>query len=266
MPSDRQNEALTAPRPGWGRGRPILAILASQIVATALLTMVLPSDTDMTLRLLAMGAAAGVIGLALGLGRNWLPLQFVLPLAMGGLYRLALPSWIYLVAFGLLLLVYWNSARGKVPLYLSNRKTHEALAALIPSGTVAVADLGSGLGGVVLALARARPEARVVGFESAPLPFLLARIRLALTGLPNASLVYADFWKEPLTPFDLVYAFLSPVPMADLYDKAQAEMRPGTALVSNSFEVPGVNASAVTAVDDRRQTRLYRWVIEPCRN
>ena len=266
MPSNQPSDQATGLESRWGRRRPVLAILSSQIVAAASLTAVMPADTDLTVRLLTMGTVAGAIGLALGLNRAWLALQIVLPLAMGGLYRLALPSWIYLLAFGLLLLIFWNSARGKVPLYLSNRMTHEALAALIPPGSVAVADLGSGLGGVVLALARARPDVRVVGFESAPLPFLLARVRLALAGLPNASLIYGDFWKEPLTPFDLVYAFLSPVPMPDLYAKAQAEMRPGTTLVSNSFDVPGVEAATVTTVDDRRQTRLHSWVMERRRN
>ncbi|HAD86437.1 MAG TPA: methyltransferase type 12, partial [Rhodospirillaceae bacterium] len=56
--------------------------------------------------------------------------------------------------------------------------------------------------------------------------------------------------------FDMVYCFLSPVPMERLYAKAKDEMQPGCLFVSNSFAVPGVEPDEVVTVDDRRRTRL----------
>ncbi len=56
-----------------------------------------------------------------------------------------------------------------------------------------------------------------------------------------------------------MYAFLSPVPMPAVWAKAIAEMRPGSLLVSNSFEVPGHEADAVIEVGDRRGTRLFLY-------
>jgi hypothetical protein len=56
---------------------------------------------------------------------------------------------------------------------------------------------------------------------------------------------------------DIVYAFLSPRVMPRLWQKAQAEMRPGTLLVSSSFPVPDAIPEQVIDVPDRRGTRLF---------
>jgi hypothetical protein len=44
-----------------------------------------------------------------------------------------------------------------------------------------------------------------------------------------------------------------------LWEKASEEMRPGALLISNSFEVPGVEAQEVLPVDDWRHSRLLIW-------
>ena len=78
-----------------------------------------------------------------------------------------------------------------------------------------------------------------------------------MQGLANCEWRWGSLWKTSLTDMDVVYAFLSPVPMAELWEKARAEMRPGSLFVSNSFAVPDVVPSEVIAVDDARQTQLY---------
>jgi hypothetical protein len=72
---------------------------------------------------------------------------------------------------------------------------------------------------------------------------------------------WGDFWKTNLAEFDVVYAFLSPVPMPALWEKACLEMRKGSVLVSNSFVIPNVKAKRVIEVGDRRKTRLYVYVL-----
>lgn len=57
----------------------------------------------------------------------------------------------------------------------------------------------------------------------------------------------------------MVYCFLSPAPMPARCAKARAEMRPGSLLISNSFEVPGRPAGRVVEVGDRGATRLNVW-------
>jgi predicted O-methyltransferase YrrM len=75
-------------------------------------------------------------------------------------------------------------------------------------------------------------------------------------GLANTYLKYGNFWDEDLSRYDMVYCFLSPEPMPALYRKACAEMRPGSLIISNSFDVPGVPADEIL---DRRHTRLFFW-------
>jgi hypothetical protein len=45
--------------------------------------------------------------------------------------------------------------------------------------------------------------------------------------------------------------------MPRLWEKARAEMRPGSLLVSSSFPVPDTPPEQVVEVADRRGTRLY---------
>jgi len=68
-----------------------------------------------------------------------------------------------------------------------------------------------------------------------------------------------SFWKLDLGEYDMVFAFLSPVPMQDLWTKASAEMRPGTLFVSSSFEIPGQTPDRIVQVNDSRKTRLLVW-------
>jgi hypothetical protein len=68
-----------------------------------------------------------------------------------------------------------------------------------------------------------------------------------------------DIWSTDLGREDLVYAFLSTEPMAALYQKAKAEMKPGSLLVSNSFPAPDVEPDEVWELPDRRRTKLFLY-------
>jgi len=164
------------------------------------------------------------------------------------------PGW-YLAGFLLLLAVFWRTDQSRVPLYLSNRATSQAVLELLPKSPGHIIDLGCGTGSLLNRLARARPDCHFVGIEHAPLPWLIARLRTL--GLANITIRRGNFWLESLAEYSFVYAFLSPAPMPQLWEKARAEMAPGALLVSNSFAVPGVSALQEVDVEDRRRTRLH---------
>ena len=124
-----------------------------------------------------------------------------------------------------------------------------------------VVDLGSGMGGVVTTLAGRHRDVEVSGFETAPLVVLASKLRVALSGRANARIVYKSLWEAQLDSYDLVYCFLSPVPMTRLYAKARREMRPGTLFVSNSFPVEGIAADRIIEVEDGRRTRLHVYAM-----
>ncbi len=171
------------------------------------------------------------------------------------------PGW-YLAAFILTLLVFRGALEGRIPLYTSNKATALALGHFITEQHgVRFIDLGAGLGSVVSRLASLRSDLRITGIENAPLTWLVGRLRTL--GQPNCDWLWGDLWRIDLSRFDVVYAFLSPSPMPELWSKAAREMRPGTILVSNSFAIPGRDADRVIAVDDARQTRLFCYCIPP---
>jgi precorrin-6B methylase 2 len=207
----------------------------------------------------------GVIAARLGerlfrLPRWWIPIQMVMPPAAALLSGFEVPGWIYLAAFGVLALVFWNAAGSRVPLYLTNTTTETALATLLPPRPGArFIDLGHGFGSAVLELAKVRSDMTVEGIESAPFPFFVSWLRRLVTGPANARILYGDFWKRSLAGYDMVYVFLSPAPMSALFEKARAEMTPGSLLVSNSFAVEGVEPSETRVLDDGRRTRLYLY-------
>lgn len=204
---------------------------------------------------LLQGLLAAACAAALRSERWWLAIHLLFAPLVLVAARLQIPSGWYLAALLLSVLVYWSSFRTRVPLYLSNRATVRTLSELIdrhPAGHLL--DIGSGTGSVVRALARRHADWRLLGIEAAPLPHAIA----ALLGRaqPNLELQRGDFFDADWSRFDIVYAFLSPVPMPRVWAKATAQMRPGALLVSNSFAIPGVEAERVIEVGDRRGTRL----------
>ena len=185
----------------------------------------------------------------------WIHLAFM-PLVVAANTLGIDPGW-WLAAFVVVLLTFWRTDKSRVPLYLTNATTAEAVAALLPAQPCHVVDLGCGNGGLLKQLALARPDCEFVGIEHAPLPWLWARI--TTMRLPNVHVRRGDLWRQHLGLFEVVYAFLSPAPMPALWQKAVGEMRPDALLVSNSFEVPDIAPERTVDVADRRATRLFLY-------
>jgi len=209
--------------------------------------------------LLALQALAAA-GIAASLRSPWwwIVFQLIFSPALVLLHGLGLaPGW-YLAAFVLLALVFGNPTRTRVPLFLSHRATVDALAALLPADRpFHFLDVGSGTGRVVVALARAFPRGEFTGIEQAVLPHLIARWRGR--GLPNLHLRRGDAFALPWAGYDVLYAFLSPVPMPDLWRKARAELPPGSLVCSNEFPIPGIVPEAhIVPPGTHRPLWLYR--------
>lgn len=247
---------------------PPLRQLALQLAALlCVLTLALPYY-GLSGESLPWGPVAGFTGILAGLfawwsGQPrwwWLIHALFAPLAWL-VSRLAIdPGW-FLLAFILLLLVFRGAASGQVPLYLSNGATARTLIDLVstappgPGGDRLVVDLGAGLGSVVAPLARALPEDRFLGVENAWLTWWLGHWRCR--PLRNVQFQLGSLWDCPLSDAQVVYTFLSPVPMAELWEKARQEMAPGSLFVSNTFEIPGVAPEQVITVNDGRATQLH---------
>jgi hypothetical protein len=190
------------------------------------------------------GLLAAAITWKFGLAPWWRAIQLLFPLAVLATLALRLPSWLFLLLFLVLLGLYWSTFRTQVPYYPSNPAVWDAVRQLLPPPAAAGAparplrliDIGSGLGGLVMYLARARPDAVCEGIELAPLPWLYSWSRAGLAG-SRARFRLGDYERLDFADYDLVFAYLSPAAMAALWRKAAAEMRPGAMLASYEFAI-----------------------------
>jgi SAM-dependent methyltransferase len=183
------------------------------------------------------GLLAAALTWKFALAPWWRAIQLLFPLAVLAALALHLPSWLFGLIFLLLLGWYWSTFRTQVPYYPSGPAVWDAVRQLLPAGrggAPRVIDIGSGLGGLTLYLARVRPDADAIGIELAPLPWLVSWLRARL-GRSRARFLLGDYEKLDFSQFDLVFAYLSPAAMAGLWRKAAAEMCPGTMLVSYEF-------------------------------
>lgn len=246
------------------RSYPIIGAIVAQIAAGAIVfavLLVLASKFDakalfwIALVLQSLGAA--VVTKLLGLPVWWIWIGLCFPAAMAlALNAGDLPAWPFGIGFVLLYLFFSNTARDRVPLYLTNRATTEALLSLMRQRSARrFIDLGSGLGGVVRGLDGEGRQAS--GVETAPMVWLVSNLLSKIQG--RGRILRQDIWTADIADEDIVYAFLSPEPMPALYDKAKREMKPGSLLVSNSFAVPGIEPSEIWELSDRRKTRLYLY-------
>ena len=247
---------------------PSLVALFSQIAATLItLALVAPVfasfevETPLIVHALIQGGIAAFIGSRFGLASWWLPINLLFSPALVSTLSFGVASSWFLAAFVLLLLVYWSVFRSQVPLYLSSRKAWVAVAGLLPGKAgVRFLDLGAGLGGMLSYLDAQHPDGKFSGMEIAPLPFVLGWARKKATG-GKYSLQWGDFWTQSLSDQDVVYAYLSPVPMARLWRKVCDEMPSGSRFISNTFPVPGVEPGSVVELDDFHHSRLYVYKV-----
>jgi len=212
---------------------------------------------------LLCGTLAAAFSRIAGLARWWLFIQLLFVPALVLMLTLQLPPNFFLGAFLILLVVYWSTFRTQVPLYLSSRRIWQAMELLLPTETpdknFTFMDLGSGIGGVLTHLAGVRPDGRYCGVEAAPLPFWWSWLRIRLGGYRNCQVKWGSLWDCDLAQYDVVFAYLSPVPMDELWQKARREMRPGTVFISNTFAVADHPPQQTFTVDDLHHSTLYIW-------
>jgi SAM-dependent methyltransferase len=228
-----------------------LTLLAVYLLARA------GSQPSYLVAALAQGVFAGVLTWRWRLASWWIAICLLFPPALYGANKLDLPSWLFLTVFLFMLVLYWSTFRTQVPYYPSGKTAWVAVAEQLPQGReVKVIDIGSGLGGLVLDLAR-RPHVQATGIELAPLPWLASWLRARLSN-SRARFIRGDYESLDFGAYDAVFAYLSPAAMTALWGKAQREMRPGSMLMSYEFTVSEASPTVSLTLQDTGRT-LYIW-------
>ena len=121
------------------------------------------------------------------------------------------------------------------PFVRSDPETIKAIihAAKIKKG-VKAADLGSGEGQIVIALAKAGAEAH--GYEINPMLVLKSRKAIKKAGLEKSAFIHwQSLWKADLSGFDIITLYGIQHIMDKMQEKLQKELQPGARIVSNYF-------------------------------
>ena len=159
-------------------------------------------------------------------------------LSIGFLAILLAFKFLYLISTGCALPV----TRGALFIPTSPTRVKAFLDAIPMSSQNLLVDLGCG-DGRVLRAARKRYGVRTLGFEINPFAYFTAKIRSL--GDKDIKIRRSNFWKEDLRDANVVFCYLFPDVMKRLAEKLEAELHPGTWVVSCNFPIPGWNAKKV---------------------
>lgn len=200
------------------------------------------------------GTIAALLASLLQDGRWWVLIHAAFFPALILLLRLPVPPYVYFLLFASIWLVSGQALRQRVPLYATGRGALCALARCLPV-RAKVLDVGAGTGTVLIALSRDRPDLTLAGAELAWGPWLVGFLRLP----QQVQWLHCDYRELDFSTFDCVYAFLSPEPMPELWNKARQEMHAGSLFISNSFPVPGVPPDELIDYGDWKGGQLMLW-------
>ncbi len=242
---------------------PLLLACVAQLAAFALtiaLTTVFPTLSIIEWAIL-QGIAAATFSHLLKMASWWIPIQLCFTPAIITTLAVGLsPLW-FGAGFCLLLLIYGKTYRTQVPLYLSSNEVTTALASFLPQDrNFAFMDLGCGCGGLIKKLNKIHARGEFHGVEAALLPYFIGKAR-SFFMKSGCKIQWGDLWKQNLSQYDVVYAYLSPVPMPSLWQKVCNEMRPGSIFISNTFMIPGVSPQESIRLNDFSDSTLYIWRI-----
>lgn len=98
-----------------------------------------------------------------------------------------------------------------------------------------IVDVGSGNGGLTRAIAKAIPDAKVIGLEYSPLSVAWSNFMRKIKRLDNLSYRRMDFMRYNFSEPDALVTYLLPSCQLRLSKKFKDETRPGTVIVANTF-------------------------------
>lgn len=159
------------------------------------------------------------------------------------LYFVATLSVLFVVLF-LLLLFTWKNGVSPMP---TSHKIRNVLLENLPKlndGTVI--ELGSGWGNLLFPLSKKYANCSIIGFENSPIPYLFSSF---LNHSKNLKIVRHDFFEQSLRDVNLIVCYLFPASMERLKEKLERELRPGTQVVSHTYEIPNWKPKKIISVD-----------------
>lgn len=98
-----------------------------------------------------------------------------------------------------------------------------------------IIDLGSGRGELTRSIARAVPQAKVIGIEMAKIPYWQSVLLQRIFGTENLSYLCLDFFPFDCSNVDAVVFYLSGPFARRVGEKLWKELKPGSLVISHTF-------------------------------
>ena len=128
-------------------------------------------------------------------------------------------------------------------------------------GTEIVYDIGAGDGRLLIHAKKMYPNIRAIGYENALGVWMAGKLRILLSGL-SIRFLCRDALKANFRDADVIFLYLIPEMMQKLETKFDAELRPGTRVVSHAFQFHGKNPieeSKAAGWVREKKVYLYQW-------
>ena len=204
-----------------------------------------------------LGFFAAALSLLLRMSWWWVAIELLFAPTLFAAHTLPIPPAIFLVVFLLMLGIFWSTCRTQVPLFLSGPAVWDAVNTSLPRRALRFIDIGSGLGGLVLALAQRRPDCVFSGVEIAPLPWLISVMR-ARWMKNTARFTRTDYRSLNFAHYDVIFAYLSPAAMPMLWQQAVEQMSKDSMLISYQFGIAATPPDQMCQLEGSN-TMLYIW-------
>jgi len=126
-------------------------------------------------------------------------------------------------------------------------------------GDEVVYDLGAGDGRLLIAAKRRHPGIKACGWEIVPTVLWLGKLQIWLRKA-DVSLRLGNALTQDMRDADVIFLYLMPHVLAKLESKFDAELRPGTKVISNTFRFPSKQATQeVVLSGGRKKILVYEW-------
>jgi trans-aconitate methyltransferase len=178
-------------------------------------------------------------------------LPFVLTVAFAGIVIVGMTLFLLTVTYHLVVL--------RCPFVPTSRAAARAMvAAARLSGTERVYDLGAGDGAVLIQAKRRHPGITAIGIEKVITVWWLGKLRIRLSR-QTIDLRLGDAFETSVADADAIFLYVVPHLMERLERKFNAELRPGTVVISNSFRFPQREPQETFPVEGAAPVYRYEW-------
>jgi hypothetical protein len=121
-----------------------------------------------------------------------------------------------------------------------------------------VYELGCGKAGFLRAFEQKNPRGVFIGYEYSFWPYFVAKLQLSMVD-SNIKIYKKNIFKADLKDADLIYCYLNGPMMEKLEKKFSAECKPGTQVISYTFQMP--NRQPTKVVEVKRGHKVYFYAL-----